>query len=121
MTKYFDEHIRKVPRRQQPSDNIIIGDTNDSVKEYICPYCNCIIKTRIAEDELYCSHCKSNFILEDVRKKSKLEVPREHNSEVFVSTTPGVDYLTEQARIKKEPVLKGGFKVLSEKGIKITN
>ncbi|SRR5215207_2002018 len=122
MTKYWDEHIRKVPRRQReqepPSnDNIIIGNIEEGKPDYVCPYCNFIIKTRIATDEIYCNNCKSNFIIGDVRKKSKLEVPKSRNSEVFVATTPAPVSPFD----KKEPEIKGGFKALRDKGIKIKN
>jgi hypothetical protein len=43
------------------------------------------------------------------------------DTEVFAATTPGVEYFVDQIRIKKEPELKGGFKALQQKGLRITN
>jgi hypothetical protein len=42
----------------------------------------------------------------------------DRNVEPAVATTPGPDYNT--VRIRKEPELKGAFKELAKKGIKIT-
>ena len=115
MTKYFDELIRKQPQQTPPSNNIIIGDGSrggDDRREYVCENCHYTIYGRISADEIYCNHCKSSFVVEDVRKKQKLSVPKGRSSEVCVSTTPNPTSPFD----KKPPELKGGFLALSKKG-----
>jgi len=118
-TKYYEEHIRKVPRRQPPAadNNIIISDNDDAVKDYECSYCSHIIHTRKTDGEICCPNCTNEFSISNARKKSKLEVPRGRNTEVYAAITPDPN---EPYYRKKEPELKGGFKVLQQKGIRIT-
>ena len=122
MTRYYDEKIRKQPQRVPPpsnNNNIIIGDNyagRDDIREYICENCQYTINGRISANEIYCNHCSSSFVVEDVRKKGKLEVPREHTGELYINHPPGTEYFAEQIKLKKEPQLKGGALALSKKG-----
>jgi hypothetical protein len=51
---------------------------------------------------------------ENVRRESKLPVP--DRNEPLVAQTPGQDYLNKQVETHKEPEIKGGLKVLKERG-----
>ena len=68
--------------------------------------------------EYQCNHCDYMFNVkqEDVRTKSNVIMPEGRNTDVNVSYLPEPDNL-----IPKPTELKGTFKVLKEKGLKITN
>jgi hypothetical protein len=70
----------------------------------------------------WCRNCSVEFDpeLENVRRESKISVP-DRNIEPVVATTPGTDYLNQNVEIHHEPEIKGGLKVLKDKGIRITS
>ena len=73
-------------------------------------------------ESYYCNNCSCEFLpeQENVRRESKLSVP-DRNQETLVTTTPGIDYLTDKVELHHEPKLNGGILSLSKKGtIKIT-
>jgi hypothetical protein len=57
------------------------------------------------------SNTKTNLFF-----KQKLDVP-DRNIEPAIATTPGIDYTNVQ--IHREPELKGAFKALQQKGLRI--
>ena len=68
----------------------------------------------------WCRNCSVEFDpeLESVRRESKLLIP-DRNQETLVSTTPGLDYLNKSVEINHMPEIKGAFKSLQQKGIRI--
>jgi hypothetical protein len=54
-----------------------------------------------------------------VRRKRRLLVPLE--TEPTAATTPGQEYLNKSVEIRHEPELKGAFKALRDRGIRITS
>ena len=65
---------------------------------------------------LYCSFCGiSSEIEEDTRKKSKVKV---HKGKI---TEPAVGYAPEVGLKRKQKVIKGGLRLMEQKGLKITN
>jgi hypothetical protein len=73
-----------------------------------------------ANESYWCRNCSIEFQPENesIRHKQKLDVP-DRNIEPAIATTPAIDYTSVQ--IHKEPEIKGTFKVLQQKGIKIKN
>jgi hypothetical protein len=109
-------------------DIVTIGDewTREERPSYICNFCsrNLVKLTdRSGKNEsYYCNLCGIGFQPnnENVRRESKLSVP-DRNQETLVSTTPGQDYLNASVQIHKEPEIKGGLKVLKDRGTRITS
>ena len=106
-------------------DIVTIGDEwtgEDGPPSFICSYCNRIL-TRLTDrsgnNELwFCNNCSIEFQTENesIRHKQKLSVPN-RNIEPAVAITPGIPDIS----IHHMPELKGTFKALQQKGIKITN
>jgi hypothetical protein len=131
MTKYFDENIKR--QQQQPSNlnsgNVIINTEDyegDPVREWICPYCNYILYARKSRGEVDYHHCKVTIDLGagKAQERQAIEDPNKSrvvDTETYAATTPGVEYFTEQIRIKKPTELKGSFAAMAKRGIKITN
>jgi DNA-directed RNA polymerase subunit M/transcription elongation factor TFIIS len=94
--------------------------------EWICPHCNFILHARKSRGEIDCDHCKNTIDLGAGKTQETKTIVDPNKSkavdtEVFAATTPGTEYFANQIRIKKDPQLKGGFKVLRDKGLKITS
>lgn len=111
-TKYTKKHSRNRGLDSR-NDKVVIAESDDEVKEYICPSCSRIRHTRQLKGELECLHCGEIINIEGTRKRSKLETPHK-NTETLVSTTqtPGFG----DVQIKKELDLQWGAKSLSQKG-----
>jgi hypothetical protein len=83
-------------------------------------YCNCNRRLDImnkAEGEYFCTHCSISYYPEhqQVRSSSRLVAHEGPNENPCVSYSP-------EPTIDKPPIeVKGGLKVLKDKGIKITN
>ena len=43
---------------------IIISDDKDKTTEYLCKYCNCVIKGKFTPDSIFCVHCQSEIYLD---------------------------------------------------------
>jgi hypothetical protein len=105
-------------------DIITIGDkySGEDRPVYLCSWCNCTLsKLQDAgknNTTYFCTRCAIEFDpeSENLRKESKLVVP-DRNIEPAASTTPG----NPDISIHHAPELKGAFKALQQKGIKITN
>ena len=97
----------------------ISDPAGEELQEYYCSYCNDILTVRLSMDEWYCNRCQITHIpqKETLKKKSKLVTPQ-RNTEPCISSIP-LGY--ESIKVKKEPELQGSFKVLRDKGIKITS
>jgi predicted RNA-binding Zn-ribbon protein involved in translation (DUF1610 family) len=90
---------------------VIISNSDNEVKEYVCDSCNFIIRTRLTDGEITCYHCGNVIEIQETRKRSKLETPHK-NTETLVSTTP----MPGDVAIKKPPNYKGSFAELHKKG-----
>ena len=105
-------------RKNRP---IIITDDKDKTVEYECKYCNCTIKAKLSEESIFCFHCQSEIYLIEGDIRKALKSVKAHNTiddtEVFVATTPDPN----EQYMKKEQELKGSFKALRDKGLKIKN
>jgi hypothetical protein len=51
----------------------------------------------------------------------RLPLLTDRSTETLVSTTPGQDYLNKSVEVNHTPEIKGGLKVLKDKGIRITH
>ena len=115
--------MKQLKKPNNNKDIITIGDeyTGANRPSYICNYCNRTL-TKLTDrnnqnESWYCNSCSIEFQPENesIRHKQKLEVP-DRNIEPAIATTPGIPDI----RIHHEPEPKGTFKVLQQKGIKIT-
>jgi hypothetical protein len=91
---------------------------------FICSVCNCTL-SKLTDSSgqnpsFYCTRCNIEFDpeSENVRRESKLSVP-DRNVEPAVATTPGIG--ADSVAIRHEPELKGAFKALRDRGIRITS
>jgi hypothetical protein len=109
------------------NDRILINaeQYSDSTRiELICNYCHTstlvTITDKAGNSDLFCRQCAAVYNQNDdtVRRKQRLSVPLE--TEPAVATTPGQEYLNKSVEIHHEPELKGAFKALRDRGIKIT-
>jgi DNA-directed RNA polymerase subunit RPC12/RpoP len=111
----------------KPNDDKVVI-SSDYYKEerlsYICSICNRTL-SRLSDaggnnSTYWCRNCSVEFDpeLENVRRESKITVP-DRNQETLVATTPGQDYLNKKVEIKHTPEIKGAFKSLQQKGIRI--
>lgn len=55
-TKYTKKHSRNRGLDSR-NDKVVIAESDDEVKEYICPSCSRIRHTRQLKGELECLHC----------------------------------------------------------------
>lgn len=93
---------------------------------YICSICSQTL-VRLTDAGMnnqtyWCRNCSVEYdpAAENIRRESKISVP-DRNEETLVSTTPGQEYLNKQIEVKHEQEIKGSFKELQKKGLKITN
>jgi hypothetical protein len=105
-------------------DKVIISSeyfTNDR-PSYICSFCSqTLIKLSDAagnNNMWWCRNCSVQWDPEEenLRKESKITVP-DRNIEPAVATTSGIPDIS----IHHTPELKGAFKALQEKGLRITD
>jgi uncharacterized Zn ribbon protein len=112
--------------RGLPDDKVVISSEyykNDR-PSFICSVCNCTL-SKLTDSSgqnptFYCTRCNIEFDpeSENVRRESKLSVP-DRNVEPAVATTPGIG--ADSVAIRHEPELKGAFKALRDRGIRITS
>jgi hypothetical protein len=123
--KFKKQPPTNISQRSDNKDKIIIaGEAYEApeITTFICNYCNRdLIKLSDGNGNnvsWYCNHCSIPFEPENesIRHKQKLEVP-DRNIEPGVATTPGIRDIS----IRHEPELKGAFKALQQRGLKITD
>jgi hypothetical protein len=121
--KFKKKGLTNFRQTQPPIDKVIISSEQYEAPEvttFICNYCNRdLIKLSDSSGNnatYYCSNCSVPYEPENesIRHKQKLSVP-DRNIEPAVATTPGIPDIS----IHHEPELKGAFKVLQQKGLKI--
>jgi DNA-directed RNA polymerase subunit RPC12/RpoP len=116
MKNYNNKKYNKY-KGYDPRNNkvVILAEDEEGNPEYICPHCNFIIHTHVAEaeDEIWCNHCQMSLLVEKTRHKSRLETPKGRNTDTLVSTTPMPGY--GDIQIKKQPNYKGAFAELSKR------
>jgi hypothetical protein len=112
------------PSKSSKFDGITIGDehTGPDKVEYVCSWCNHSL-VRLSDrnsqcESWFCRNCSIEFnpIDEQVSHKQRLSIPYQDMEPAVVSI--GV---TPDVSIRHEPELKGAFKALQQKGIKITD
>jgi DNA-directed RNA polymerase subunit RPC12/RpoP len=117
-------NTRRIKGLQKPDDKIVISSEyyQNERSNYICSFCNRTL-SRLTDagqnNAMYwCINCTVEFDLEseNLRKESKLEVP-DRNIEPAITI---ID-MNHDVSIRKEPEIKGAFKELKNKGLKITN
>jgi uncharacterized Zn ribbon protein len=117
---------KQLPKISKPKDDkVVISSeyyTNEIKPSFLCSFCNQTL-VRLTDSSLqntsfWCRQCSFEWNPEDenLRRESKITVP-DRSIEPAVSTTPGIPDIS----IHKEPELKGSFKALKDRGLKITN
>src|SRR5215217_5811603 len=97
MTKYFDEHIRRLQQPPNPNSGKVIINTEDyegnPVREWICPFCNFILHARKSRGEVDCHHCKNTIDLGAGKAQETKTIvdpnkSRAVDTETYAATTP---------------------------------
>src|SRR5215207_771198 len=112
-----------------PDNSKVVIDADDygedPVREWICPHCHYILHARKSRREIDCHHCKNTIDLGvgKAQETKTIEDPNKSrvvDTETYAATTPGVEYFTEQIRIKKPTELKGSFAQMAKR-VKFTS
>jgi hypothetical protein len=113
--------------KPKKEDKTIIGDewSGEDRPDYICSWCNCSL-VRLSSgnnnESWFCRRCQIPFEPSNsetqLRKKSKLGTQREEGEAAVTSiqTDP-----SKEVEIRHTVPLRGGFKSLSEKGLRFTS
>jgi ribosomal protein L37AE/L43A len=112
---------RNKPKKEE--DKTIIGDewNQEDRPTFSCSWCNRDLVRRDNQgDSWFCRNCQIPFEQSEtqLRKKSKLETQRE---EVEPAVTSIQTDQSKEVEIRHTVPLRGGFKSLSEKGLKFTS
>jgi hypothetical protein len=111
----------------KPNDKVVISSeyyTNEIKPSYLCSFCNqTLIRLTDAggnNNSFWCRHCSIEWDpeSENLRKESKLVVP-DRNIEPAVTSIQ--TNMADEVEIRHTPEIKGSFKALRDKGLKITN
>ena len=111
--------------KNKNKDIVTIGDewTGEDRPSYLCSWCNCILsklqdagKNNIT---YFCTRCAIEFDpeSENLRKESKLIVPNRNEAAVTSIQTN----MADEVEIRHTPPIRGGFKELQDRGLKITS
>src|SRR5919109_3656977 len=115
VTKHSSENIDHYQTISDPA--------GDEIQEYCCTFCNSLLKIRLSHDEYWCPNCQITHLPQQqqqtLMKKSKLVTPNQRDTAPCVSSAPSG--YEDVVKIKKDPKLKGSFRLLRDKGLKITN
>jgi len=100
---------------------VIISDDRDGdINGFECKRCGRIIYGKFTDDSVWCNSCSSETIIKDIKPiKKSLKAEVVDNTETIIANLPGAD--PNSVRIYGTPEYQGSFKVLHEKGIKITS
>jgi hypothetical protein len=125
ITNIIEDEQSMKQTKSKKQDKTIIGDQwngNDAPPELSCSWCNRDL-VRLSDrnnqgESWFCRNCQIPFDPAEtqIRKKSKLEMQRTEIEPDICSVggSPNVS-------LRKQVEVRGGFKVLQDKGLKITN
>jgi hypothetical protein len=107
-------------------DKVVISEfyTNEIKPSYLCSFCNqTLIRLTDAgqnNTSFWCRSCSVEFNpeSENLRKESKLVVP-DRNIEPAVTSIQ--NNMADEVEIRHTPPIRGGFKELQDRGLKITS
>jgi hypothetical protein len=107
-------------------DIITIGDkySGEDRPVYLCSWCNCTLsKLQDAgknNTTYFCTRCAIEFDpeSENLRKESKLVVP---DRSIQPAVTSLQYNMADEVEIRHTPPIRGGFKELQDRGLKITS
>lgn len=120
MTKYYKDNFRTEIDKEVPI--AILGEkfTKKDKPRYICPECRLQL-TRLSEEEYWCGRDHLSFYPneDNIRTASKVSMPRttEENPPLVAH---GID-ANEQYLNKDKVEPQGAFKLLQDRGLKITS
>jgi hypothetical protein len=114
------------PRKLKPrEDKTVIGDkwNGEDRPNYICSWCQCnLVRSSSGNNSpgWFCRRCQIPFEPNEIeiRKKSKLG-PQHEEIEPQI-TSIQIDP-SKDVEIRHTPPIRGGFKALKDRGLKITN
>jgi hypothetical protein len=118
---------KQIPRRPEPKpDKVVISEyyTNEIKPSYLCSFCNqTLIRLTDAggnNNSFWCRHCSVEWDpeSENLRRESKLVVP-DRNIEPAVTSIQ--NNMADEVEIRHTPPIRGGFKELQDRGLKITS
>src|SRR5829696_4389666 len=91
---------------------------------YLCSFCNCTL-SKLQDDgqnntTFWCRHCSIEFDpeSENLRRESKLVVPDRNIEPAITSIQTN---MADEVEIRHTPPIRGGFKELQDRGLKITS
>lgn len=123
MTKYYDNRNYGYRYTERDTPIVASGDYEqmDSRKEHYCPYCQLklsrLMDSSGQNPSLYCSKCIIEYPdKSEVKSKSHLSTPQKSNNE-----NPAVAYPPEPGLRRKKNEPRGTFKLLQDRGEKISN
>ena len=120
---------KRLSQKRQPfkkDDKVVISSEfykNDR-PVYLCSWCNCTLsKLQDAgknNTTYFCTRCAIEFDpeSENLRKESKLIVP---NRNIEPAVTSIQTNMADEVAIRHTPPIRGGFKELQDRGLKITS
>jgi hypothetical protein len=114
------------PNTNKNKDIVTIGDewTGEERPSYICNFCNQTLirltDTGQNNTSFWCRSCSVEFDpeSENLRKESKITVPDRNIQPAVTSIQTN---MADEVEIRHTPEIKGSFKALRDKGLKITN
>jgi hypothetical protein len=81
------------------------------------------LSIRLSQDEYWCPNCQITHLpdkqQQTLKKKSRLVTPNQRDATPCISSVPSG--YEDVVKIKEEPELKGSFRLLRDRGLKITN
>jgi hypothetical protein len=123
----FKKGLSQKRQTHKKDDKVVISSeyyTNEIKPSYLCSFCNqTLVRLTDAGQNNTSSWCRSCSVefdpeSENLRKESKLIVP-DRNQEAAVTSIQ--TNMADKVAIRHEPEIKGSFKALRDKGLKITN
>jgi hypothetical protein len=118
--------MKQPTKPNKNKDIITIGDeySGEDRPVYLCSWCNCTLsKLQDAgknNTTYFCTRCAIEFDpeSENLRKESKLVVP---DRSIQPAVTSIQSNMADEVEIRHTPPIRGGFKELQDRGLKITS
>jgi hypothetical protein len=118
--------MKQPTKPNKNKDIITIGDeySGEDRPVYLCSWCNCTLsKLQDAgknNTTYFCTRCAIEFDpeSENLRKESKLVVP---DRSIQPAVTSLQYNMADEVEIRHTPPIRGGFKELQDRGLKITS
>jgi hypothetical protein len=115
---------KPIPIPKKNNTPIVIGDEwigdDDSIP--ICDYCSVTMVKLVdrggQNPSWFCNRCQISREPKETRKKSKLGIQKR---EIEPAVTSIQNNMADEVEIRHTPPIRGGFKELQDRGLKITS